>query len=97
MTTEALSAVDRLDSLESALLAFLHEVRSVKAQIKENTKSTDTLEPLLEAEDVAKLLGVDCAYVYSQAAAGKIPSFKIGKYRKFSPSQLKKWLDRNRV
>jgi excisionase family DNA binding protein len=48
----------------------------------------------LEAEDVARILGVEIAYVYSQARAHKIPSVKIGKYRKFSPTALKKWLDR---
>jgi excisionase family DNA binding protein len=91
-TSEALSPMARLDSLESSLLAFLQEIRSIKAQLQKGI-NTDTLEPLLEAEDVAKLLGVDVGYVYAQAAAGKIPSIKLGKYRKFSPSQLKKWPD----
>ena len=90
------SPINRLDTLESSLLLILQEIRAVKAEIGQNETSDCTLESLLEGADVARLLGVECAYVYSQAAAGKIPSFKLGKYRKFSPSEIKKWLERNR-
>ena len=84
----------RLGKLEDAFLSGLQEVRSIKGEIQKKANGTSTLEPLLEAEDLAKILGVDTAYVYRQARAKKIPSIKLGKYRKFSPSQLKKWLDR---
>jgi len=84
----------RLDKLEDAFLTGLQEVRSIKGEIQKKANGTLTLEPLLEAEDLAKILGVDTAYVYSQARSKKIPSLKLGKYRKFSPSQIKKWLDR---
>ena len=84
----------RLDKLEDAFLAGIQEIRSVKAEIQKCTATSFNLERLLEAEEVAKLLGVDVGYVYSQARAKKIPSVKLGKYRKFSPSQLQKWLDR---
>ena len=87
-------AITRLDAVESSLISLLQDVRSVKADMNKLTNGSAALEPLLEADQVAKILGVDTAYVYSQARAGKIPSIKLGKYRKFSPSQLKKWLDR---
>ena len=86
--------ISRLDKLEGAFVSGLQEVRTIKAEIHEQSNGNPTLEPLLEAEEVAKILGVDTGYVYSQARANKIPSVKLGKYRKFSPSQLKKWLDR---
>ena len=79
------------------MLIVLQEIRAVKAQIGTQPHHETTLEQLLDVKDVAKLLGVESGYVYSQAAGGKIPSFKFGKYRKFSPSQLKKWLDRTRA
>jgi excisionase family DNA binding protein len=96
-TPEGLSPISRLDALESSLLLILQEIRAVKMEIGQHTTSGPSLESLLEAEDVAKLLGVDVGYVYSQAAARKIPSIKLGKYRKFSPLQLNKWLERNRA
>ena len=80
----------RLDNLETSLLSFLQEVRSIKAELQKNSKVSPSIESLLDADEVAKILGVDIAYIYTQARSGKIPSIKLGKYRKFSPSQLKK-------
>ncbi len=91
---DLLEILTRLDKLEDAFLTGLQEVRSIKGEIQKKANGTSTLETLLEAEELAKILGVDTAYVYSQARAKKIPSLKLGKYRKFSPSQIKKWLDR---
>jgi excisionase family DNA binding protein len=82
----------RLERLEDSFLAGLQEIRAVKSEIQK--QADKSLENLLEAEDVARILGVDLAYVYSQARANKIPSLKLGKYRKFVPSALKKWIDR---
>lgn len=66
----------------------------VREEVHKSVNGSANLDPLLNAEDVAKILGVDTAYVYSLARAKKIPSVKLGKYRKFSPYQIKKWLDR---
>lgn len=84
----------RLEKLEDAFLSGLQDVRSIKGEIQKQSNGNATLEGLLDAEEVAKLLGVDVAYVYSQARSKKIPSIKLGKYRKFSPLQLRKWIDR---
>jgi len=83
-----------LENLESSFLSLLQEIRTIKEEVQKQANGDQPLDPLLEAEDVAKILGVEVAYVYSQARNKKIPSIKIGKYRKFSPAQLKKWLDR---
>ena len=86
-------ALSLLDKLEDALLAQIQELRAVKGEIQKQANGTD-LEPLLGAEQVAQILGVDVAHVHAQARSRKIPSIMVGKYRKFSPSQIKKWLDR---
>ena len=86
--------LSELEKLEDSFVSGLQGVRTIRAEIHKQGNGNPTLEPLLEAEQVAKILGVDVGYVYSQARAKKIPSVKLGKYRKFSPSQLKKWLDR---
>ena len=85
-------ALSRLDKLEDTLLAQIQELRSVRGEIQKHVNGS--LEPLLGADDVAKILGVDVGHVHAQARNRKIPSVMVGKYRKFSPSQLKKWLDR---
>ena len=92
--TNSNPTLTRLENLETSLFSLLQEVRSIKAEIQKQANGNPTLELLLEAEEVAKILGVDTGYVYVQARAKKIPSIKLGKYRKFSPSQIKKWLDR---
>ncbi|MBI4523708.1 MAG: helix-turn-helix domain-containing protein [Deltaproteobacteria bacterium] len=86
-------ALSRLDKLEDALLAGIQELRSIRAEIQKNSNGGN-LEPLLGAEELAKILGVDIGHVHAQARSRKIPSVRIGKYRKFSPSQIKKWLER---
>jgi len=86
--------LSRLERLEDAFIAGLQEIREAREQLKKNSNGRPTLDKLLDAEEVAALLGVDLNYVYAQARANKMPSIKLGKYRKFSPSQLAKWLER---
>jgi excisionase family DNA binding protein len=86
-------ALLRLDQIETTLLAQIQELRIIRAEFQKHV-GNGALEPLLDAEEVAELLGVEVDHIHAQARAGKIPSVKVGKYRKFSPSQLKKWLDR---
>ncbi len=83
------------DSTHGALAdALAGLLRPIILQAVAEAMDGATLEPLLDADRVAEILGVEVAYVHAQARAGKLPSIKVGKYRKFSPAQLKKWLDR---
>ena len=84
----------RLETLETSLFSLLQEVRSIKAGIQKQGNGNPTLEPLLDVEEIAKILGLDVDYIYRQAQAGKIPSKKIGKYRKFQPSKIQSWLEK---
>ena len=84
----------RLEKIESSLLSLFQEARSMREEIHKTSDQNLHLEPLLSAEKVAEILGVDKAYIYTQARSGKMPSIKLGKYRRFSPSKIKKWLDR---
>ena len=78
-----------------ALTLTVDQLRAlVREEVHKSVNGSANLEPLLDAEDVAKILGVDTAYVYGLARDKKIPSVKLGKYRKFMPAQVKKWLDR---
>jgi excisionase family DNA binding protein len=83
----------RLEKLEDFFLAGLQEIRAVKSALKE-TDSTPGFEKLMDAKAVAEILGEKEGWVYQQAKKKKIPSIKLGKYWKFSPSELQKWLER---
>ena len=84
----------RLEKMEDSFLTGLQEIRAVKSELKKREDSVSGLEKLLDAKAVAELLGEKEQWVYRQAKAKKIPSVKLGKYWKFSPSQLQKWLER---
>ena len=50
------------------------------------------IEPLVAAEEVAELLGVQPAWVLELARAGDLPSYKLGHYRRFRLSEVEAWL-----
>jgi excisionase family DNA binding protein len=46
----------------------------------------------LTAEDLAKLLSVSRVTIFKQAAAGRIPSFRVGTCVRFDPRAVAQWL-----
>ena len=82
-------ALSRLDNLEAALLAQVQELRTIRAEFQKQAVN-GALEPLLGAEEVAKILGVDVGHVHAQARSRKIPSVMIGKYRRFFSVAIEK-------
>lgn len=47
---------------------------------------------LMKVEEVAAQLGVPRSWVYTAAESGRLPSLKIGKYRRFDPIAVAAWL-----
>jgi excisionase family DNA binding protein len=84
----------RLEKLEDFLLTGLQELHAVKAELKKQVDTTPGLEKLLDAKTVAELLGQTERQIYQQAKKKEIPSIRLGKYWKFSPSALQKWLEK---
>lgn len=62
------------------------------------TKKTENLEKtrLLSARSAAAFLGLHTQTVYDMAASGVLPSFKIGKSRKFDIHALENWIERKK-
>jgi len=87
----------RLEKLEDCFLASLQEIRAIKVEIRAREDSAASLEQLLDVKQVAELLGETEQWVYRKAQTKKMPSIKMGKYWKFSPSQLQKWLERKQT
>jgi excisionase family DNA binding protein len=50
------------------------------------------MEKLLNPKEAAALLGVKVCTVYTWAYRRQIPSQKVGRLLKFSPSSLQRWL-----
>lgn len=57
---------------------------------------TEKPEALLTVEDVARELNVKESWVYTKAEAGELPSFKLGRYRRFKRSEVLAWLESQR-
>lgn len=52
------------------------------------TTPTSSTEPLVDVEQLAKILGVRKSWVYEAAAQGRIPSISVGRYRRFRVSSV---------
>ena len=48
---------------------------------------------LLDATEVAELLGVPTSWVYAEAQAGRLPHVRIGRYRRFRRRTVDAWID----
>jgi excisionase family DNA binding protein len=52
----------------------------------------DKIGRALTAEELSKFLSVSAVTVYKQAAAGRIPSFRVGTCLRFDPLAVAQWL-----
>ena len=93
ITAKRDDVLSRLEKLEDSFLSSLQDVRAIKAELERRAGESPTLEKLLDAKEVAEILGAEERWVYRQAKAKAIPCVKLGKYWKFSPSALRKWLE----
>ena len=50
-------------------------------------------ERLLEAEDVAALLGMTTDWVYQEVRAKRLPHIRLGRYVRFRRESIDAWLD----
>ena len=48
---------------------------------------------LLEAEDVAKYLGVRTDWVYREVRAGRLPHIRLGRAVRFRRESIEAWID----
>ena len=74
---------DRLAGVQPGTLAA--PVMSIADQIEKIGRA-------LTAEELAKLLSVPKVTIFKQAAAGRIPSFRVGTCVRFDPRAVANWL-----
>ena len=49
------------------------------------------MEPFVGIKEAAEFLDVKVSWVYEQVRLGKLPSYKIGAFRRFKLSELDAW------
>ena len=47
---------------------------------------------LVTADDVAAMLGVPSSWLYAQARRNAIPHVRLGRYVRFDPSDVERWI-----
>jgi hypothetical protein len=50
------------------------------------------MEPLVNVKTLATIYGNPASWWYAAAEAGRVPSYRVGKYRKFRISEIEAWL-----
>ncbi len=53
-------------------------------------------EHLIGIEDAARFLSVKVSWLYEQVRLGRVPSYRVGKFRRFRMSELEVWLQERR-
>jgi excisionase family DNA binding protein len=53
-------------------------------------------EVLVGPTDIATALRVPVSWVYMKSEAGELPSFRLGRYRRFKVSEVRRWLEARR-
>lgn len=68
------------------------EMQGAPEQVRE-TASAPSPARLLEAEDVAGMLGMTTDWVYREVRAGRLPHIRLGRYVRFRRESIDAWLE----
>jgi excisionase family DNA binding protein len=52
------------------------------------------MDKLVDVNEVSELLGAKIPTIYGWVSKGLIPNYKIGRLVRFSPKEVRKWLER---
>lgn len=56
------------------------------------SRTGSTSASLLTAEEVAEILSMGVDWVYAQSRKGRIPTVKLGRYRRYRREAIEAWL-----
>lgn len=54
------------------------------------------MEPMVDVVKLEEVYGTPRSWWYTNAEAGKVPSYRVGKYRRFRLSEIEAWLGAQR-
>lgn len=54
------------------------------------------MEPMVDVKKLEEIYGNPRTWWYQAAESGRVPSYRIGKYRKFRLSEIETWMEAQR-
>lgn len=54
------------------------------------------MEPMVDVKVLEEVYGTPRSWWYTAAENGKVPSYRVGKYRRFRLSEIEAWLSAQR-
>ena len=70
-----------------------HHAGDVMSRMRHASDSTEpTVRALLTAEEVAQMTGMGVDWIYAQARLGRIPTVRLGRYRRFRLEAIEQWV-----
>lgn len=54
------------------------------------------MEPMVDVKKLEEIYGNPRSWWYAAAETGRVPSYRIGKYRKFRLSEVEAWIEAQR-
>ena len=63
---------------------------------KPHSPAPDTVadrHELIDAEEVARIIGMTTDWVYEQSRRGRIPTITLGRYRRYRRAAIEAWLE----
>ena len=88
----------RVETIERRLDAVVAAVTAGHVNATANGAGVRPSESmkLVGVRELAAMHGPPASWWYANAEAGKVPSYKIGKYIRFKPSEIEAWLQTRR-
>ena len=78
--------------IETVLTARTRANTLLPSPVESRKRDFDSA-PLVSAEAIAKLFDVDSTWFLTRARENRIPHIRIGKYIRFDPDEVRKFLD----
>jgi len=72
-------------------------VRNATTGLGIGPRPISAASPLIDATEAARLLGVPPTWLLAQARARKVPHQRLGRYVRFDPDELVRWVEQNRI
>ncbi len=85
-----------MSHVDTRLVWYIIKIEVSSRNKRERYGGAHVTEKLLGIKEISEATGLPLSWLYTQAAAGRIPHLKLGKYLRFRISEVQAWLEAHR-